>query len=127
MDSVEDYDFSLAKASGQVIDSYTDVDQNTCSFTNYFWSLQFVCVTVPYIPEIKKKKENKSFMINGVPVEKGDRTINIKYSKVKHSLYSEKQSEVFANQYRGALMGLGVLKNIIHEYDPFEGRWVCGF
>jgi hypothetical protein len=40
-------------------------------------------------------------MINGVPVEKGDRTIFIKYSKIKHSLYSEEQSEVFANQYLG--------------------------
>jgi hypothetical protein len=82
-----------------------------------------VCVTVPYIPEIKKK-ENKSFMINGALVEKGDRTINIKYSKIKHSLYSEEQSEVFANQYCNALMRLGGQKKIIHEYDPFElGMW----
>jgi hypothetical protein len=37
-------------------------------------------------------------MINGVPVEKAGRTINSKkYSKIKHSLYSEEQSEVFAN------------------------------
>jgi hypothetical protein len=61
-------------------------------------------------------------MINGAPVEKGDRTINIKYSKIKHSLYSEEQSGVFANQYCNALMG--VQKKIIHEYEPFEDGYV---
>jgi hypothetical protein len=78
---------------------------------------------VPYIPEINKK-ENKSFMINGVLVEKGDRTINIKHSKMKHLLYSEEQSEVFANQYCGALMRLEVQKKIIHEYDLFGDGYV---
>jgi hypothetical protein len=51
---------------------------------------------VPYIPEINEEG-NRKIMINGVPVEKGDRTIYIKYSKIKHSLYSEEQSEVFAS------------------------------
>jgi hypothetical protein len=68
--------------------------------------------------------ENKGFMINGVPVEKGDRTINIKYNKIKHSLYSEEQSEVFANQYCGALMRLGVQRKKIHESDLFEDGYV---
>lgn len=57
-------------------------------------------------------------MINGVPTEKRDRTINIKYSRIKQSIYSEEHSELRCQSTLRCFDVSGSLEK--DTYDPFE-------